>query len=236
MIVTIANCAPPGIRALVAENLALLRARAGRKVLLVDTGAGQECQRWSAERACAHLRPSLAVRVLRGLGGSAEIERLRADVDDVVILTDGSGGPECRWALIAAQVALVPLAPDRADIDTHYECIARLNSARMFNPGLRVLFAAMAGERTPTPPELAAVRAYASQVMAAAVAETIVHVPALAWGTDMPGRCACDIESSTGAAEMATLYGEVYRTVPAIPLRQRIFRLGTKTRSGPRLQ
>lgn len=229
MIVTIADCAPPDGRALVAENLALQRARAGHKVLLLDTGSAQDCQQWGIERACARLRPMVTVRNLRGLGCSAELERLRADVDDVVILTDGCGGPECRWALIAAQVALVPLAPDHADIDTHYECIARLNSARMFNPGLRVLFVAMAGERTPTPPELAAVRAHAAQVLAAGVAETVVHLPALAWGTDMPGRCACDIESSTGAAEMATLYGEVYQTVPAIPLRKKIFRLGLNT-------
>lgn len=229
MIVTIADCAPQGARALVAENLALLRARAGRKVLLVDTGSGQVCQQWSAERACAHLRPTVTVRSLNGLGGSAELERLQAGFDDVVIVTDGCGGPECRWALIAAQVAVVPVTPDHADIDGHYQCIARLNSARMFHPGLRVLFAVMCGERAPAPRDIDAVRAYAAQVMAADVAKTILHLPALAWGLDAPGRCACDIEWSTGASEMVALYGEVYRTAPAIPLRQRIFGLGLNT-------
>lgn len=228
MIITILDCAPPGGRELVAQNLALLRARAGRDVLLVDTGAGQRSQHWGDERVCARLHPTVAVRVLAGLGGSAELERLRTGFDDVVIIADGCGGPACRWALIAAQVALVPLAPDHADIDTHYECIARLNSARMFNPGLRVLFAATHGERAPAPPDAKGLGAYAAQVMSAGVAETVLHLPALTLGIGGPGRCACDIDGSRGAAEMAALYQEVYRTAPAVPLRQRIFGRGLK--------
>jgi chromosome partitioning protein len=98
MIVTILDCAPPGGRELVAKNLALLRARAGRDVLLVDTGAGQRSQHWGGERVCARLHPTVAVRVLAGLGGSAELERLRTGFDDVVIIADGCGGPACRWA------------------------------------------------------------------------------------------------------------------------------------------
>lgn len=35
------------------------------------------------------------------------------------------------------------------------------------------------------------------------------------WGADLPGRCACDFESSAGAAEMAALYEEVYRASSA---------------------
>lgn len=145
MIVTIADCAPPGAGALVAESLARLRAGSVSKLLLLDAGAGQACQRWGAERERSHLRPALATRALRGLGCAAELERLHVHFRDIVIAIDGCRGDECRWALVGAQVALVPLAPDYADVD---------------------------------------------------------------------GRCASDIESSTGAAEMAALYGEVYRSAP----------------------
>ncbi|KQV45125.1 hypothetical protein [Massilia sp. Root335] len=229
MIVTIVNCAPPRVGAAVAENLALLRARMARKVLLLDAGPGQDCERWGVERARAHLLPAIAVRPLHGPGCAARLERLLPDYDEIVIATDGCGSHECRWALIAAHVAVVPLALDYADIDAHYDCIARLNSARMFNPGLRVLFVPMAGERDPAPDELGAVRAYAAQVMAAGLAGATVHLPALAWGDDAPGRCVCDIANSTGAAEMAALHGEVFRAGRTRALPQAVFRPGLNT-------
>ena len=229
MIITVVNCASPGLGSVVAENLALLRARAGSKVLLLDAGPGQDCEQWRAARVRARLRPASNVRTLRGFGCAAQLERLRADFRDIVIATDGCGDHDCRWALIAAQVAVVPLASDHADIDAHYECIARLNSARMFNPGLRVLFVTMTGEHAPAPLEMCAVRAYVGQVLSAGLAGTVLHLPALAWGADGPGRCACDTESSTGAAELAALYGEVYRTSPTSPLPRQIFHPGLST-------
>lgn len=214
MIVTIADCAQPGAGALVAENLALLRAREGRKPLLLDASAAQACEHWGAERLRAGLGCAPVTRALHGLGCGAELEGLRAQFRDIVIATDGCRGAECRWALVAAQVALVPLAPACADVDARYDLIARLNNARMFNPGLRVLFVTVAEAQARTAGDACAVRKYAAQVMSAGVARTVLHLPALPGGATAPGHCACDIESSTGAAEMAALYGEVYRSGP----------------------
>jgi len=114
MIVTVANCAPADIGALVAENMAVLHARTGRKMLLLDASRRQACARWGAGRARSRLRPVVATRAVRGSGFSEQLERLQARYDDVAIVvdTDGGNGLECRCALIAAHVALVPLAPD----------------------------------------------------------------------------------------------------------------------------
>jgi len=214
MIVTVANCAPADIGALVAENMAVLHARTGRKMLVLDASRRQACARWGAERARSRLRPVVATRAVRGSGFSEELERLQARYHDVAIVvdTDGDNGLECRCALIAAHVALVPLTPEHTDVDTSYELIARLNSARMFNPGLRVLFVAVGGEHDPASGELSAMRAYAARVMSAGMAATILHLPALRWGADSSGRCASDIDSSAGAAETVALHEEVYRT------------------------
>lgn len=212
MIVTIANCAPEEAAGLVAENLALLRALGGRKVLLLDATTRQACAQWAAERERQRLAPTLAAHAVRGFGLPEALERLYPRFQDVVIDSDGGNGHECRSALIMANVAVVPLSPEQADVDARYGLIARLNSARMFNPGLRVLFVTAGREHDPAPRELCAMRSYASQVMAAGVAGTVLHLPALLWGADRPGGCASDIESSTGAAEMAALYQEVYRT------------------------
>jgi len=210
MIATIVHTALPAAGAQLAENLALLRGRRGRKVLLLDASPERSCERWSLDRARSRLRPAVAARAVSGSGLTGELERQLARFDDIVIDTAG-GGPEGRCALIAAQVAVVPLTPEYADIDARYDLIARLNGARMFNPGLRVLFVTAGGERDPAPAARAAMRAFADQVPAAGVAATIVHLPALQWGADVPGRCSSDIDGSAGAAEMAALYEEVYR-------------------------
>ena len=217
MIVTIATCAPQDAAGLVAENLALLRARSGRKVLLLDATSRQACRQWATERERLRLGPALTARAVRGYGLPDELERLYPRFGDVVIDTDGGNGHECRSALIMAQVAVVPLAPEEADVDARYGLIARLNNARMFNPGLRVLFVTASSEHDPAPRELSAMRSYAAQVMAGGLACTILHLPALLWGADRPGRCASDNESSAGAAEMAALYEEVYQASCVIP-------------------
>ncbi|MFC5549358.1 hypothetical protein [Massilia aerilata] len=212
MIVTIATYAPDAAAGLVAENLALLRARSGRKVLLMDATSRQACRQWATERERLHLEPRMTARAVRAAGLSEELEQLYPHFGDVVIDTDGANGHECRAALIMAQIAVVPLAPDQADVDARYDLIARLNNARMFNPGLKVLFVTAGTEHDPAPRELCAIRSYAAQVMAGGLASTILHLPALLWGANRPGRCASDIESSTGAAEMAALYEEVFQT------------------------
>jgi chromosome partitioning protein len=217
MIITIVHSALPAAGAQLAENLARQAARHGRKVVLLDASPERMCERWGLDRVRSRLRPAVATRIVPGSGLSGELERLLARFDDVVIDTDDGNSPECRSALIAAQVALVPLAPEHADIDARYRLIARLNQARMFNPGLRVLFVTAGGEHDPAPQASAAIRTYAAQVMSAGVAGTVLHLPALLWGADVPGRCASDIENSSGAAEMAALYEELHRASSAFP-------------------
>jgi chromosome partitioning protein len=201
MIVTIVNCAPPAAGPLVAENIAVLSARRGRKVLLLDATRRQACGRWGAERARARLHPPVAARAAHGSGFAGDLERVLPHYDDIVIDTDADDGLACRSALIAAHVALVPLAPEHAGSAP----IARLNGARMFNPGLHVLFVAVGGELDPAEHDLRAVRACAAQVMSAGVVAAVVHLPALLWGAIGPGRCAGDINGSAGATGMAAL-------------------------------
>lgn len=209
MIVTIVHAALPAAGAQLAANLALLRGRHGRQVSLLDASPERTCARWGLDRARSRLRPAVVARAVSGGSFADALERLASHHHDVVIDTDGADSPDCRRALIAARVALVPLVAEHADGGR--DLVKRLANARMFNPGLRVLFVAAGGERDPAPAAWAAMRAFADQVPAAHVAATIVHLPALQWGADVPGRCASDIDGSAGAAEMAALYAEVYR-------------------------
>ncbi|NGZ82681.1 AAA family ATPase [Duganella aceris] len=195
MIVAIANQNGGAGKTIIANNLALLRTRSGRRVMLVDTDPrGASCA-WCGELAAAGVQPRVAARAITGRTLEHDLELLRTRYNDIVIDTEGRDTVESRAALIAARLAVVPVTPDQADLSSQYKLIARLNCARMFNPGLRVLFVLVAdhgGE--PDEAQRAAVRAYAARVMSATLAGTILHAQGQA------------------PADMDALYREVFFT------------------------
>jgi chromosome partitioning protein len=173
MIVAIANQNGGAGKTIIANNLALLRTRSGRKVMLVDTDPrGASCA-WCGELAAAGVQPRVAARAITGRTLVHDLELLRTRYNDIVIDTEGRDTAESRAALIAARLVVVPVTPDQADLSSQYKLIARLNCARMFNPGLRVLFVLVAED--PSEVERATVRAYAARVMSATLASTILH-------------------------------------------------------------
>ncbi|RSZ59416.1 cobyrinic acid ac-diamide synthase [Massilia atriviolacea] len=199
----------PG-RTVLANNLAVLRARSGRKVCLVDTDPQRPSFMWGCARSAAGVRPPVPARALGGRSLPEDLAQMSERYHDILISTEARDTHDSRSALIAARLVLVPVQPGQVDLATQYKLIARLNCARMFNPGLRVLFVVVGGADGPDAAELAAVRAYASRVMSATLAATVIHTPCLhACGQ---GRCVCDADTCDPAmaAEMQALYHEVY--------------------------
>lgn len=172
-----------GLTAPLLENLAVLLRRAGRRVLLADAAAGHACARWAAARAHAGCRPYLDALRLDGDGLGQRIECAAGGYDVVLVDAGGCDGRAWRPALIAARLALVPLAAQDADLDRNYRLAAQLNVARMFNPGLHVLFVpaadGAAGQSAAAALAASAVRAYAGEVMAARVLPGLLEVDAL---------------------------------------------------------
>lgn len=201
-------------KSIVASNLALLRARAGRKVMLVDADPKQACSGWSSEREAAGLKPPVAARAVAGRDLPQQIEALGLRYNDILIDTESGDTPAGRSALIAARLVVVPVTVGQADLAGHYQLIARLNSARMFNPGLRVLFVIVGAPSDPSGAELAAVRDYVAHVMSATLASTIIHVQGAERQLNGGGSGICDAASSDlrAAAEMRELYREVFVT------------------------
>ena len=131
MIIAIANqdgCGPG--QALVASHLAQLRARSGCKVKLLDAS--------TASTATGRTLPD-------------RLESLHQRYRDIVIDTGGQDTLASRAALIAARLVVVPLAPDPS---SRQQLTTRLDAARMFNPGLRVLYAPFGDTGDPTPAEM----------------------------------------------------------------------------------
>jgi len=195
MIAAIASVAPDDVSAALAACLAVERARAGAGVLLADATPRARCAAWLTARATARLRPCPGGADLGHDADTAALETALGGCDALVI-----DAGNCRRALIAADVAIVPIAPAAADPERHYGLVAALNAARIFNPGLHVLFAmvaddAAAGDADALRRGLARVRGYATEVLSAHVSGAVV--PRAALLAAGPGRCAADAAAGT---------------------------------------
>lgn len=188
MIVTVAGHAGAANHASFAPMLAQLRASAGRKVLLLNADPGHARHPAAAS--------GVPIRVLSGRRLQDEIADLAPRYQDIMIDIDLVAARESRPALVAAGLLIVPLEAGHVDVDADYGLVARINSARMFNPGLRVVFVILEdGSGAPTAEQMAALRKLVAHVMAARLAATVIH----AAGATAPA-----------ADEMANLYREVF--------------------------
>jgi len=210
MIVTIAGSGGAAAT-IVAQNLALLRARAGRRVLLVDSDPQQPACRWARRRYEDGRKPNILAETILGSDLDVRLAPLQRRSHDIVIHTEGDS-PASRAALIAARTVVVPLTAGQADIEHQYPLIARLNSARIFNPALRVLFVLIGEGVDPGGAGMAAARAYAAQVMSATLACTVLHAQGAAGPDCVGGQCVCEApeRDARAAAEMKELYREVF--------------------------
>lgn len=215
MIIAIVNQHGTPERTVVARNLAVLRARSGRRVCLMTTAAGADSD-WCNDRSSAGVRPWIDTRHVGSRAVETRLAALRPLFNDILIDAGARDTDGCRCVLAASRLVVVPVRGGALDLDLQYRLLARLNGARVLNPGLRVLFVAVSGPAGPDANERATVLAHVSRVQNATLASTILHAP-----TDFNyglGRCvsdavACDPDA---AAEMQALYDEVYVTLPTM--------------------
>ena len=210
MIIAIASVQGRSLKPRLSANLAVLRARSGRSICLIDTDPQASAYTWSCERSNAGQGPSVTGRTLSGRKLSQELDNLAPAYADLLINTGGVDMQETLAVLTAARLVIVPLSVDQVDLDLHYPLIARLNLARMLNPALKVLFVIVTDSGAPSVEQLAAVRRYVAHVMSATLAATLLHVHSTYdYGL---GRCLCDAEKCDpeAAAELHCLYREVY--------------------------
>jgi len=215
MIIAIVNQHGNPDRTIVARNLAVLRARSGRRVCLLSTDSTGQSD-WCDERSSAGVRPWIDTRQVGSRAVKTRLAALRPLFNDILIDAGTRDTDQCRCVLAAARLVVVPVRGAALDLDLQYRLLARLNGARAFNPAMRVLFVAVSGPAGPGADERAAVLAHVARVQYATLAATILHAPAaFDYG---PGRCVTDAATCDpdAAAEMHALYDEVYATLPQV--------------------
>jgi chromosome partitioning protein len=122
----------------VAANLAIMRAAAGRDVLLIDADRQGTAMDFSALRAQsrAGAAPYTSIQLV-GRALQAEAPRLIRRHDDTFVDTAGQDAETQNEALRLAHVLLVPFVPRSFDFWTLDRVVARVQEMRRVNPRLR---------------------------------------------------------------------------------------------------
>ena len=111
-----------------AVNLAAMRSRAGRDVLLVDADRQGSANLWAGIRREQARNASVPCVQKVGKGLAADIRDLATRYEDIVIDAGGQDSVELRAAMAIAELALFPIQPsmfDAATLETLADLVAQ---------------------------------------------------------------------------------------------------------------
>lgn len=123
----------------VATNLAIMRATAGRDVLMVDADPQRSASEFFFVRQEEGLLPAVTCVGVTGKGLAAEIRKLQPKYEDIIIDVGGRDSSGLRSALMVAEVLVVPFLPGQYDIWSLESMNDLLEDALPLNPGMKCL-------------------------------------------------------------------------------------------------
>jgi chromosome partitioning protein len=122
-----------------ATNLAVIRARDGRDVLLIDADEQESSYNFTQVRNDSLGDAGYGCIKLTGMAVGKETQRLAQKYQDIVIDTGGRDTTSQRSALAVADLALVPFKPRSLDVWTIGRVIQVMQEAAAVNPKLRAV-------------------------------------------------------------------------------------------------
>ncbi len=172
MILTVGGIKGGSGKTTVATNIAVLRAREGRDVLLVDADDQETASDFTMLRneRCAAGAGFTSIK-LTGAAVRTETRRLGVKYDDVVIDTGGRDTTSQRAALTVSDLLLVPFVPRSFDVWTLEKVSQLVGEMRAANPDLRAY--AFLNRADPKGQD----NADAEEVIAETPELTLIHAP-----------------------------------------------------------
>jgi len=122
----------------IATNLAVMRSASGKKVLLVDADEQKSTSIWANQRDVLEIETKWSTITLVGKALRSQLERMRADYDDIIIDVGGRETTSLRAAISIADICLIPFKPRSLDIWTLSDVKALIAEMRPANPKLKV--------------------------------------------------------------------------------------------------
>lgn len=136
MIITIGAVKGGVGKSLIATNLTVLRARLGKKVLLVDADEQATSISWADQREASGFDTPWTTIQLKSNAVRTEIRKMLKDYDDIIIDCGGRDTASLRAALTISDIFLVPFQPKSFDIWTTEKVSSLVEEALSLNEGL----------------------------------------------------------------------------------------------------
>jgi chromosome partitioning protein len=198
-----------------ASNLAVLAAREGRDVLLVDGDSQETTMTWAAARGTRESVSTDRITTVALTGDNVmnELRRLRPKYDSIIIDAGARDTKTQRQALLIANTVLLPFAPRGPDLWTIDAAVEMVGEVRAVNEGLRAV--AMVNRADPIGNDNAeAEAAFAEHAGALEVAPGRVGNRKAIAQAHLIGLAACEMArpDPKAAAEIEALYQCVFNT------------------------
>ncbi len=121
----------------IATNLTVLRASHGRKVLLVDADEQKSTSIWANQRDALEIDTKWVTIQLTGKAVKSEIDKMKADYDDVIIDVGGRETRSLRAAIAIADIFLIPFRPSSVDVWSIRDINPIIEEMKPANPNLK---------------------------------------------------------------------------------------------------
>jgi len=136
MIVVVGGIKGGSGKTTIATNLAVMRAESGSKVLLVDADEQKSASDWAQQREDEGVDTSWVTVELSGKAVNAQLQKMGADYDYVIIDVGGRDTTSQRSALVIADVFVIPFKPRSLDIWTIGPLKKMIAEIKAVNPNL----------------------------------------------------------------------------------------------------
>lgn len=124
-------------KTMIATNLAIYRAHAGRDVLLVDADPQGSTIEFSRVRESEGHTPTLTCVMITSRSVASEVRKLIPRFGDVVIDVGGRDSAALRSAMLVAEVMVIPCLPGQFDVWSIEGMNALVREAAALNESLR---------------------------------------------------------------------------------------------------
>ncbi len=139
MIVVVGGIKGGSGKTTLATNLTVMRSLEGAKVLLVDADEQRSASDWAEQREEMGVETGWSTIQLSGKTVNAQLQKIGADYDDVIIDVGGRDTTSQRSALSVADVFIVPFKPRSLDIWTMGPLKKMLAEIKAVNPQLKCI-------------------------------------------------------------------------------------------------
>ena len=198
-----------------ATNLAALRASYNKDVLLVDTDRQESASSWCYVREEENRKPRISSILKFGAGVRSELLELSKKYDDLVVDSGGRDSVELRAAMLAADIAIIPMRATQFDLWTISRLSKLVEEVKQVNEKLTTYLMINAASTNPSVKEVDDAEEYLSNFQHLKMLKSVVRERIAFHKAAADGLSVCELAPNDQKAtdEVTCLYREVYNEI-----------------------